>query len=89
MKPLIFDYMQPRSEKNISLKYEYDFERNINIVRTEDGIVPFIDMQSNDLDLMTKTKVKQESDDVHFFAELTTKTMVKTEEDDTRNTILN
>lgn len=88
MKPLILDYKECRQEINSSLKYEYDVNTCMSMVQLDGKQKPFIEMNSNDLELLTKTKVRQESDDDHFLGELGTKTEVKNERDDPRDTFL-
>lgn len=88
MKPIILDYIESRQEINSFLHYEYDATTSMNMAKLDGVSKPFIDMHSNDLELLTKTRVRQESDDDHFLSELGTKTEVKHERDDPKDTFL-
>lgn len=88
MKSLLLDYSETRIGENITF-FEYDFEQSLNIVKIEGKKKVFIETDRNDIFLLTKTKVKQESDDNnHNILELQTKTEVRQERDDENNTIL-
>lgn len=80
MRPLILNYAVKR-EGICSTIYEYDFEQSLNVVTTKNGKKPFIDVGHNDLSLLTKTKVINESDDTGYnILELGTLTEVSREE---------
>lgn len=106
MRPLILDYSVDRVGEYNSI-YKYDESLSLNVVRTSNGDIPFIDCQNDEislttttkvinesnfendnfnnslLEMVTKTRVKQEADDSpNQFLELLTKTLVKQESDD-------
>ena len=82
MKPLILDFAEKRKGK-IKTIYTYDFKKSLNVIEIDGKKKPFIDSNSEDVSLLTKTKVKSESDDDEFtLLELQTKTFVKQERDD-------
>lgn len=66
MKPLILDFKVNRSENQQPILYEYDAVRCMNVVTVNGTKKPFIEINSSDSELMTKTKVRQESDDDSF-----------------------
>ena len=84
MRPLIFDFCEPMiGDKNPP--YFYDESQDVNVIELENGkLIPFIDFESPEPELETKTKVKREQDDIstQSFMELVTKTMVERERDD-------
>ena len=89
MKPLILDYKISRCEEDNPIQYEYDLEQSLNVVQIEGVNKPFIEINSEDVELMTKSKKDRESDDDHFsLLELSTKTLVVRESDDERKDLL-
>ncbi|WP_405248102.1 hypothetical protein [Cellulophaga sp. Asnod2-G02] len=82
MKPLILDYAEKR-KGDIETVYDYDFQKSLNVIEVNGEKKPFIDSNREDISLLTKTKVRSESDDDQFtLLELKTKTFVKQERDD-------
>jgi hypothetical protein len=83
MRPLILDYCTDRIGEYNPI-FEYDNSLSLNIIYTEKGKIPFMDIQSADLLLTTKTKVIGETDYEHNICllELETKTRVMQERDD-------
>jgi hypothetical protein len=82
MKPVILDYAIERKGKLNSI-YEYDFLEALNMLTIEGNKIPFIDSTCNDIALLTKTRMVQESDDNSFdMLELQTKTNAGRERDD-------
>lgn len=82
MKPLILDYAEKR-RGDVKTIYDYDFQKSLNMIEVNGKKKPFIDSNREDISLLTKTKVKSESDDDEFtLLELQTKTFVKQERDD-------
>lgn len=83
MRPLIFDFCEPRigDEKP---PYFYDESQDINVIELKKGgLVPFIDFNSPEQELETKTEVSREQEDECItMAELITKTATKREQDD-------
>ena len=62
-RPIILDYAQPRRGSD-AVKFFYDRESDMNLVKTASGVYPFIDSDEKcDLELYTKTKIDRESDD--------------------------
>ena len=62
MKPLILDYAVNRIGEYNAI-FEYDMELSLNIVNSDNGKIPFIDISNESVNLITKTKVIGESDD--------------------------
>lgn len=88
MKSLLLDYSETRKGETIKY-FEYDFNQSLNVVTIDGKKKIFIETNKNDISLLTKTKVRQESDDNnHNILELQTKTEVKQERDDESSTIL-
>ena len=84
MRPLIFDYCEPRiGDENPP--YFYDDSQDMNVIELKNGrLVPFIDSDSPELELDTKTEVLREQEDIStgLFLELFTKTKIDRERDD-------
>lgn len=82
MKPIILEYAVEQHEE-IAPVYEYDYNKGLNVINVEGTQIPFIDYSFQEINLLTKTRVRSESDDssVDIF-ELLTKTKVKNENDD-------
>lgn len=85
MKPLILDFKETRSETSLPIIYNYDYSSCMNIISVHGEKKPFIDMEMEDLEVLTKTKVKNEGDENHSLLELGTKTEVRRERDDLNN----
>ncbi len=81
MKPFILDYTIERKGE-IKTLYKYDFNESLNVITVGNKKIPFIDSTTDDIALLTKTKVIQESDDSNDLLELMTKTEVYREKDD-------
>lgn len=87
MKPLILDFKVSRiASTRPSLKYS--FSKSLTVVHIDGREVPFIEAATNDVQLLTKTKVRQESDDDCLMLELKTKTEVRHERDDLHDSVL-
>jgi len=81
-KPMILNFTVPRKE-DPGVKFFYDHDKNLNVLKTNTGVMPFIDVSVNDLELLTKTAIEREEDDAEVrMIELETKTFVEREEDD-------
>lgn len=88
MRPLILDFAVDRIGEYNPI-FQYDDNLSLNVVDTENGKIPFIDISNENLILTTKTKVSGEVDDEGLsLLELQTKTRVKQEADDDSNSIL-
>ncbi len=82
MKPLILDYSESRKGE-IVISYHYNFQESINMILINGISTPFIDSDAGDISLITKTKVKSETDDDGYsILELETKSFSKQESDD-------
>jgi len=82
MKPLLLDFAVSR-KKDKNPIYSYDEELNLNIINQNVIKVPFIESKNSDLELVTKTKVIREQDDIDLdLLVLDTKTEVRIERDD-------
>lgn len=86
-KPIILDNAVLRKGDNIKI-FDYDYQSDVNIVRTKRGEIPFINLSSSANELETVTKVAREEDDESFNYELYTKTDVKRERDDETSSYL-
>lgn len=95
-RPLIFDFAVDRSDDNNTV-LNYDNELNLNVVEIQGQITPLIHATTNNLELMTKTAQRRESDDElsdslrtsyldnidnRILLEILTKTKAKPESDD-------
>ncbi len=82
MKALILEYAIKR-EVDIKPIYRYDFEKGLNMITVGDKTIPFIESSSEDISLLTHTRVVRESNDESLdMLELQTKTKVARERDD-------
>lgn len=85
MKPVILKNIINRKE-NVPVKLVYNHKMGLNLVEINNESKIFIEQDSKCLSLLTKTKVKNESDDDNFpLLQLTTKTFVKQERDDDKD----
>lgn len=88
MKPLILDFAVER-KGDVNIIYEYDFHKSLNTIEVNSNKINFIDSTIEDISLITKTKVKSESDDNDYnLLELKTKTEVHRERDDNHYSLL-
>lgn len=83
MKPLILDYTTDRTGEYNPI-FEYDDSLSLNVVKTKEGKIPFMDISNSDLLLITQTRVLGEADDNENICslELETKTKVTQEGED-------
>jgi hypothetical protein len=82
MKPLILDYAVNRKPDE-NIVFMYDHSLNLNTVRVNNKVFPFVEVDKNGLELTTFTRVAHEGNDVtHDILELRTKTEAKPERDD-------
>ena len=92
MRPLILDYSIDRTGE-FEAKYEYNDLLSLNVIRTDDTVLPFIDIESVNINLTTITKVLNESNtetDSYntSLLEMMTKTRVLQEAEDTPSYLL-
>jgi hypothetical protein len=88
MKPLALNFAINRKAE-IPIQYEYDFAESISIINVEGRKIPFIDANTADVLLLTKTKIHAERDDEDFkLLELATKTERSRERDDHHSPLL-
>lgn len=88
MKPLILDFIEKRKENEQVIQYTYSFTQKLNVAVIGNQTKIFIDLEHEDLECLTKTKVHRENDDNNLHFELSTKTEVRKERDDYVNPIL-
>ncbi len=89
MKPLILDFILPRSAESQSIKYKYCPIQQINLVNVNGHSKPYVKVTSSDLEIVTQTKIARESDDQHeALLELKTKTETRRERDDLHDSLL-
>lgn len=82
MKPLIFDFLVDQKPDKPPT-YNYDDLLNLNVSNLNGKKIPFIESSLCDVELVTKTKVIREEDDIELeYYELSTKTEVMRERDD-------
>lgn len=82
MRPLILDFAQPlnNNDKDVKSPYLYDEELNLNVIRNCSSRVPFVEINSRKLELITATAKRREASDddcVQYY--LQTETRVKNE----------
>ena len=56
-------FVQERSKETSDVAYEYSWEKDINIISSAQGTVPFVESGNEALELMTKTEQCFEADD--------------------------
>ena len=56
-------FAQERDREVMGDSYQYSWEKDVNMIATKSGLVPFVDSGSKALELMTKTEQSFESDD--------------------------
>lgn len=88
MRPLALNFAIDRKE-DFSIPYEYDYFESLSTIEINGSKIPFIDSDTLDVSLLTKTKVNQEREDEHSYQlELTTKTERSRERDDHHSSLL-
>lgn len=88
MKPLILDHAIQRKDTEESY-FIYDYSMSLNVVNLDGRTIPFIALNNTEIQLLTKTKVKRESDDEDInVLELDTKTEKSRERDDIDNSLV-
>jgi hypothetical protein len=88
MRPLILDFSIERTGEYTPV-FKYDDLLSLNIVNSDKGKIPFIDIENNEILLITQTKIMGEVDDDNIcLLELETKTRVMQESDDDSNDLL-
>ncbi len=82
MKPLILDFTILRKKDSKPI-YKYNTSLNLNTINFNDLEIPFIKSKVVDLELVTKTKIRTESDDIESdIIEASTHTEATGEKDD-------
>lgn len=79
MKPLILDYAVDRSEIG-EIAFSYDDTLNLNVIKNNQKVIPYVDADTDSLALETVTKVKNEGSD--YSLDLATETRVSREGND-------
>lgn len=82
MRPLILDYKTVRINPDVQSVFEYDPYEGMNMIVVDNVSKPFIESTTDEVLLLTRTRVISEMDDNSSLAELSTKTKVKNEQDD-------
>ncbi len=82
MKPLIFDFIEKRTDSEIEKIFYYDHLQQLNVVKQKEKTIPFINLSVEQTEMTTKTKRQREEDDQHWLVEMQTKTERKRERDD-------
>ncbi|HHU47743.1 MAG TPA: hypothetical protein PLB66_02900 [Bacteroidales bacterium] len=62
MRPIILDFAIERMGE-IKIVYKYNFFESLNVITINNKTKPFIDSNTEEISLLTKTRVKKESDD--------------------------
>lgn len=82
MKPFITRFGE-RREKEVPLPGSYCADRSVWTIQTETKSIPLVRARTQLKELLTKTEVERERDDVDILeSELATKTFVERERDD-------
>jgi len=83
-KPPILNFSCPRETNNQSPPFFYDATLNLNLIKYNGKILPFVDVPLElNSELYTKTEAERERDEGSVdFVELQTKTCEEREEDD-------
>ncbi len=81
MRPLILDFAQSlKSNNDEKIPYLYDEDLNLNVIKNSNTMIPFVEINSHKLELMTATARKKETaDDDYVQYYLQTETRVKNE----------
>ena len=79
LKPPVLNFAIPQ-RKDVGAMYSYDNDLNLNVVKTAQGVVKFIDLADSTIEFSTKTEVDRERDDDAL--EFGTTTAVPREGDD-------
>ncbi|UUW08359.1 hypothetical protein NLG42_19895 [Flavobacterium plurextorum] len=92
MRPLILDYSVERTGEYKAL-FKYDESLSLNVIHSNNTVIPFIDFHNDSVNLTTITKVLNENNIENdgynqSLLEMTTKTRVIQEADDTPSNIL-
>ncbi len=81
-KPIILDGAIARI-KDDNKFFIYDYFSDVNVIYSNNNTIPFIETGEINTEVLTKTRVKRESDDENLcLLELLTKTKVQREQDD-------
>lgn len=82
-RPILLDNACTRSTIDDKHIFIYDIQSDINVIKTEEGTIPFISLGQASIEAQTETRVQRESDDIEYNTmELMTKTEVLRERDD-------
>ena len=82
-RPILLDNACTRSTIDDKPIFIYDIQSDINVIKTEEGTIPFISLGQASIEAQTETRVQRESDDIEYNTmELMTKTEVLRERDD-------
>jgi hypothetical protein len=88
MRPLILDYAIERTGDDKPI-FEYSNILSLNVVRTKNTIIPFIEIDNRNCEMQTKTRVQREQDDESIsLLEIATKTKIAREKDDENFSLL-
>lgn len=79
--PILVDYAMPR-RPSPQLPGYYSAEHSLWVVSVDGVTCPLVALDSDLLELTTKTSIRRESDDHHYRLELTTKTDFQIESED-------
>ena len=81
-KPLLLDYVCERSG-DINPAYVYSRMKDMNVIKTSGGDLPFIEADHALADVHTQTRIQKETEDNdNYMNELVTKTNARRERDD-------
>lgn len=84
MKPLILDFITQRKKEDNSICYEYDHVLSLNVINIENKRIPFIEVDSEILNIRTETKQQQECSDAGFNF-INNKTITEVKRESSRN----
>ena len=86
MKPIILQYAVTRKLSGFEVPLSYNHKMGLSTTILDNEEKVFIHLDKESLRLNTRTKVKNEGDEINeSFLQMTTKTLVKQERDDDEN----
>ena len=62
-RPLIFDFCVPRTSESQKPVYVYDFKKNLNVIKIGEKLVPLVNADKVNYEMLTKTEANREADD--------------------------
>ena len=63
MKPLILDFITERKSDNNVINYVYDHKLSLNVITIDNIKIPFVDLNSEIVNILTQTRAQIEGTD--------------------------